>query len=298
MEGNRCGIKMKKFLGRIIFIWIGAAAMFLLINVAYYKFTGGSRNVASEVYEALERAGRNEGYTKLVLGDSVARQIFAPQYQEEDDETCYLATNQAIMTAGNYILLERFIENNPQLEEVYYIARPDSLMSEVNFVYTYSYFVTPLYREPLTQCLEAGTKEDIDFMFGRLFAQHEFPKWLLGRYPKLLDLYQNTCRNLVQIRKHEYKGTDMPLVYIQKMKAICDEHHIVLHILSSPLPNGFEYDAGQMKQRFVSCGAEKIFEEFEKSIIYVDEENFVDGIHMEDSYLDEMRIEMKTHFQE
>lgn len=284
---------MKKFLGRIIFIWAGAVAIFLLVNVVYYKYTGGSRNVASEVYDALERAGMNEGYRKLVLGDSVARQIFAPQFQEEDDELCYLATNQAIMTAGNYILLERFIENNPQLEEVYYIARPDSLFSEINFVYTYSYFITPLYREPYIQWLETDTRDDIEYAFGSFFTNHEFPKWLLGRYPKLLDLYQNTSKNMLGIRGNGYDGQEMPVIYIRKMKEICDENHIRLHILSSPLPEDYQYDALQMKERLSAYALGELCEEFEESIIYVDVVNFVDGIHMKDSYLDEKRTEMR-----
>ena len=269
--------------------------MFLLINIAYYKVTNDQRQVAFEVYDAVDRAGVNEGYTGLVLGDSVARQVFQPKYQDESDDICYLATNQAVTTVGNFMLLERFIENNPQLEDVYYVARPDSIMGNVNFIYTYSYFVTPLYNESMRQYLEPETREEIEVIFGRFWARREFPKWLLAKYPKLLDIYQNDCRNILQFRKWtgDAEEADMAALYLGKMKAVCDEKNINFHLLSAPLPEGYQYSFEEMEERLDFEGKEELIRECADSIIYVQKDELVDGVHMSDSFLEKNREGIK-----
>ena len=268
--------------------------MFLLINVIYYKAANNHRQVAFEVYDAIERAGVNEGYTGLVLGDSVARQIFQPGYQDESDDICYLATNQAITTVGNFMLLERFIENNPQLEDVYYVARPDSIMGNVNFIYTYSYFVTPLYNESMRQYLEPETREEIEVIFGRFWARREFPKWLLAKYPKLLDVYQNGCRSTLQFRRwiSDAEEKDMAALYLGKMKAVCDEKNIKFHLLAAPLPDSYQYSSEKMQE--LDCeGKEELIRKYVDSIIYVQEDELVDGVHMSDSFLEKNREKIR-----
>lgn len=269
--------------------------MFLLINIVFYKTANNHRQVAFEVYDAIDRAGVNEGYTGLVLGDSVARQIFQPEYQDENDDMCYLATNQAIMTVGNFMLLERFIENNPQLEDVYYVARPDSIMGNVNFIYTYSYFVTPLYNGSMKQYLEPETREEIETIFGRFYAQREFPKWLLAKYPKLLDVYQNSRRSILRFRRWtgNAEEMDMAALYLGKMKEVCDEKNIEFHLLSSPLPENYQFSLEEMKERLDFEEEEKLILEYADSIIYVQEDEFVDGVHMSDSFLEENREKIK-----
>ena len=127
---------MKKFIKRFLIICIAPIILFLIINALYYKLGTHSRLTAFEVYEAIDITDTATDYTTLVLGDSVGRQFFNSKYQAESNECCYLATNQAITVAGNSILLQRFLENNPDLDKVYYILRPDSLSGGVNFVYT------------------------------------------------------------------------------------------------------------------------------------------------------------------
>ena len=225
----------------------------------------------------------------------MARQIFQPDYQDESADICYLATNQAVTTVGNFMLLERFIENNPQLEDVYYVARPDSIMGNVNFIYTYSYFVTPLYNESMRQYLEPETREEIETIFGRFCARREFPKWLFAKYPKLLDVYQNGCRSTLEFRRWigGAEEMDMAALYLGKMKAVCDEKNINFHLLSAPLPESYQYSFEEMKNRLDFEGEEILLDEFVDSIIYVKEEELVDGVHMSDSFLEREREKIR-----
>lgn len=289
---------MKKFLRRISAILLGALGIFIVFNLAYYRLTKDSRIVAFEVYEALDEAEKNEGYTKLVLGDSVARQIFPPNQQSQHDDICFLATNQAIMPVGNYILLEQFIENNPQLKEVYYVARPNSLMSNISFQFTYSYFVTPMYEEPYVSYLDTEARECFEYMFGKTFIEKDYIKWLFGKYPKLLDIYHNNRQAILQM---PWKKTDsyfykenMPFIYIQHMKDACDAHQIAFHILSPPLPESFSFDFRQLQENLSLIGGNEMFYEYENSLLYLDDQEFKDGIHMNNRILDEIREEVQA----
>lgn len=288
-------IKMKKFLVRTTGMIFGAFLMFLMINIVYYKAVNNHRQVAFEVYDAIDRSGVNEGYTGLVLGDSVARQIFQPKYQDESGDICYLATNQAITTIGNFMLLERFIENNPQLEDVYYVARPNSIMGNPNFTYTYSYFVTPLYNESMSQYLEQETREEIETIYGSFFARGEFPKWMLAKYPKLLDVYQNSRKSILQFRRWigVAEEVDMAALYLEKMKAVCDEKNIEFHLLSSPLPENHQFSLEEMKERLDFEGEEELIRKYADSIIYIQQDEFVDGVHMSASFLEKNREKIK-----
>lgn len=280
---------MKKFLQRTAAILLGAFGIFIVFNLAYYALTkDSSRLVALEVYDALDRSEKNEGCTKLILGDSVARQIFfPPSQQDQTDDICFLATNQAIMTAGNYILLERFIENNPQLEEVYYIARPDSIMSSINFHYTYSYFVTPIYQEPFVSYLDDETKECFEDTFGRIFIERNFMKWLFAKYPALLDLYQDNRQMLLRMpwEKTDSYKENMSMIYLQRMKETCDAHHITFHLLSPPLPESFSYNFQRLQENIIPIGGNEMFYEYKNSIQYLDDKEFVDKIHINKLFL-------------
>lgn len=283
---------MKTFLRRTGAVIISTIMLFLIINVVYYKVSNRSRLVAFEVYDAVERSSQATEYTSLVLGDSVARQLFNPAIQDEEDEICYLATNQAIMAAGNYILLENFLQNNPQLDTVYYIARPDSLQGGINFIYTYSYFITPLYREPFLKYLDQDTQAGLEKVFGSFATKREFSKWMLARYPKLLECYHDGLEKIWMIRNriHAQKMPDMSMTYIAKMRQTCEQHAVDFALLSSPLPADFKTESVTgFQDKLRTAGMGDLAERFADSIVYLDQEEFVDGIHMTGDFLDENR---------
>lgn len=286
---------MKNFLQKTGMVIISTIAVFFLLNILYYKISANMRLVAFEVYDAVDMAIQPTEYTGVVLGDSVARQIFNPAYQEENMDLCYLATNQAIMPAGNYILLEAFLGNNPQVKTVYYVARPDSLQSGINFVYTYSYFVTPMYREAFTEYLNQETREGVEGIFGRFFAKNEFPKWMLGKYPKLLELYNDKAEKLWKMKNNIQDGSmpEMAIPYIAQMQQLCEDKEIAFVLLASPLPEEFDRSSvDEMKRKMELAGMEELMMVYLNSIFYVPQDEFVDGIHMTKEYVARNRGEI------
>ena len=283
---------MKKFLTRILIITIAPIILFTILNVFYYKLGNHTRLSAFEVYDAIDVSGTETDYTTLILGDSVGRQFFSPEYQEESEVCCYLATNQAITVAGNYILFRRFLENNPDIDRIYYVLRPDSLKSSVNFVYTYSYFVTPLFNGSYNTYLHPETVEGIEEVFGKVCAERAFPKWMMAKYPKILEMYNSSCSTLWQMRHQGGSVEQMPdmaITYLYDMKQMCDEYGIELHLICVPLPDGYAFDFESLEKEMDAAGLETLYEEYVYDVQYVDRDAFVDGIHLTKEYLDENR---------
>ncbi len=279
---------MKKFVREILIITAASVMLFVLMNIIYFKLGHHGRMTAFEVYDAIDRTGQQTEYTALVLGDSVARQFFSPEDQDESGRICFLATNQAIMTAGNDILLERFIENNAQLKEVYYILRPDSLKSRANFIYTYSYFITPFFYNEYLKYLSADTVEALKNVYGRLWTGKEFPKWFLGKYPKALEMYNHYGQRIWEMKcawNKENELPDMSLPYLKKMKQICDDRRIEFHLLAAPVPEKYEYDLEQLCSEMDAAGMPDLYEELTDSMQYVEGTQFVDGIHLNKEYV-------------
>lgn len=279
---------MKRFL-RYVFGILGATLiLFGMINVIYYKWFNHSRLVAYEVYEALDVTKQKTEYTAVVLGDSVARQFFNPEYQDEDNNVCYLATNQAIMAAGNYILLESFLQSNPQVEEVHYVVRPDSLMSSPNFTYTYSYFITPFFEDNYLKYLDEETVAGIEECYGKIWTHNHFMKWLLAKYPKGLEMYNNTCKRLSSYKYDRIKSDLMPdtsLPYLKKMKEICDDQGISFYLLSVPVTEGYVCDFKTLQTGMQELEMQDLYEQLVTSMEYVDPSEFVDGIHLKKEYI-------------
>ena len=132
MRENRTAF-VKFIVSVVVFVLLAGVSLGGYFAVQYIRGKNSPSGFGPELYYALDMAETNTEYTKVIIGDSVARLIFSPDYQDETDEVCYLATNQAITVLGNYILLNRYLENNPQTEEVYYIVRPQSLANPLWF---------------------------------------------------------------------------------------------------------------------------------------------------------------------
>ena len=278
---------MKRFLGKIFGIISCIIVLFMVINFVYYKTDDISGLVAFEVYDAINKTRETTEYTTVVLGDSVARQFFHPDYQKEDRDICFLATNQAITPAGNYILLEEYLKSNPQTEKVYYVVRPESLTAGINFHYSYSYFVTPFFNDKFKGYLEVETISGIEKIFGKLWTTTEYAKWLLAKYPKMLEMYHDICNSLNDVRaiSDEWRFPDMSMTYLAKMKKICDEKNMELYILAVPLPEGYEFDFKELERIMENSGLKKEYRMLYESIFYIEAEEFVDEIHLEKSYV-------------
>ena len=288
-----CGMEivMKKFLSRIIIAIVLIVSTIVLYFVAQYYI--GKNNPSSfgpELYYALDLAEKNTEYTEVIVGDSVARLIFAPEYQDETKSICYLATNQAITVLGNYILLARYLENNPQTRKVTYIVRPHSLANPLWFNYSFQYFVIPFYNEKYMYFIDDETKEYIDERFGKIYANNDMVKSFIENNSYYMDVYlNNVLEQQLEVRDEKHLSS-LSVKYLKLMRELCDEKGIDFKVIAAPLKDTEDnHDWTEFKEQIVSEGLENILGGYIESITYYDDIYFSDEAHFTDEYLKENR---------
>lgn len=84
-------------------------------GVSYYLYPNGW----FRIYQRVEKCEDSLSKDYIILGDSVADQIYP-----FSSSNGYFTTNAAVLTAGNYILAARLLENHPNITRIYYVAVP------------------------------------------------------------------------------------------------------------------------------------------------------------------------------
>ena len=162
---------MKKFLKKVVCFVILIIISSVIFAVYENTKSKRSEQVGSDVIYAIELAQEHNNYRKVLIGDSVCHQLFQQENQNENEEVCYLGTNQAVTVVGNYILLENYLKNNPQTEKVIYFAGPQSFANDMWLNHTYQYFILYFYNKENMQYVDVETQEMLESRFGKKYRK-------------------------------------------------------------------------------------------------------------------------------
>ena len=128
--------------------------IYLLVTEKYKSQVAGSY-----IYKAIEKSKTKEPYRKLVIGDSVGRQLF-PNSDEYANFNS-LCTNQAVSMCGQYLLLNNYINAGNKIDTLYLLFNPTSFSNNLNQVYTFHYFLKPFNRDEYQSEFTSLVKEQI-----------------------------------------------------------------------------------------------------------------------------------------
>lgn len=289
MRENRAGF-VKFIVSVVAFVLLVGVSLGGYFAVQYVRGKNSPSSFGPELYYALDLAEEKTEYTKVIIGDSVARLIFAPDYQEETDEVCYLATNQAITVLGNYILLNRYLENNPQTEEVYYIVRPQSLANPLWFNFSFQYFIVPFYNDTYKQYIDDDTRKYIEDRFGKLYATNDIVKSFIENNAYYMDVYlNNVLEQQLEVRDEKHLS-DLTIKYLPKIKELCDCHGVKLKVLAAPLPDTQDnHEWADFEKQIEDNGLTGLLGDYIDGIDYYPESAFGDEAHFTQEYLDSER---------
>jgi hypothetical protein len=104
---------------------------------------GGNHIIGADVYGVTWRAHRRTPEVRtILLGDSVARQLFPPGREPKELGGRYrlLTSNQAISMAGQYFLLQDALRSSPGTTDVYLLYFPGSLTNDLGPELSHDYF--------------------------------------------------------------------------------------------------------------------------------------------------------------
>lgn len=265
---------MKKFVFKSLIILIPLLAAFIAVNCyQFFKY-----KTASEVYEAIELCSKTSSYEGLVLGDSVAHQIFNSSTQNYSDRYLFATSNNAVTVFGNYLLLIKFYQNNPQLKEVKLFLRPQGFGSDINPALFYQYVIQPFYGNDYLQETVSEIKNRIEEIFTEKKVNSPFYRKLYYYLPVLRQKF--LTERSATIKNEPSDLSKINEIYFKKIISFCKDHDISFEIKPSPLSNIYSKDDFlELEKKLTSSFEASYFENYLDSILYFDKSEFIDEIH-------------------
>ncbi|MBQ4507883.1 MAG: hypothetical protein II970_03195 [Paludibacteraceae bacterium] len=155
---------MRRFIIKTLLFALALFAVLLCIETCdsyitrlYEKTVNGL-----EIYAARRNAGLHKKTRRLLLGDSVAHQLYDENCAS--DSLISLTCNQAVSMAGHYFLLHDFLDNNRDSlpDEIILFMHPCSMQNNLDR-FAFQYFLKPFwckpYKEEATSALECRVKQ-------------------------------------------------------------------------------------------------------------------------------------------
>ena len=288
---------MKKFIKKFFMITLTSLLSVIVIYAVMVMFSPNLTGFASEVFYVLRKADYNSGLPAVILGDSVCAQLWP--YKENSSKFSHLGCNQAITPAGTYLLLRKYLEHNPQTQDVFYIIRPQSLGNDLGLNYTYQYFVIQFVNQESMKLLDDDTKQKLYDKFGKIFVDNKYLKSFLLNNTLFMTQYLNYVKTKTET-KYIHRLSRTAIIYLDKIRSICRERNINLHVLPLPLPDTNDnYGWDNFEQDVKDYGFEDILGEFTKKIHYYPKDWYGDGTHFKveilKQHIDEIRaVVMKS----
>lgn len=224
----------------------------------------------NEIYRAIEKSKKHTSYKKLILGDSAGNQIY--NCKKEDPDSAYsLACNQGISMVGHFILLNNFLEAGNRPDTVFMLVHPVTFSNNLNQVYTYHYFLKPFY-----------TEEYIPLMSSTVLNQiHKIPRYNLSQNP----LIKTTTRawNPPATKGEKKYSFLSPIAkeYLGKIDSLSKVHHFDIEIIPTLLSEQKRQGMKTInKNEYADCPLKDKIDQYLNSIVYIDNKEFEDGIHL------------------
>ena len=267
---------MKQFIIKTIsFFLIASIALtsFELYEINYRK-KYMMKVIGSEVYWSILKSKTKKQVKKLLLGDSVAKQLY--DNYEYNDSIYSLCCNQAVTMAGHYFLLNNFLETNKdQLpEEIIMMYFPFSLVNNVD-MYAYNYLLKPFYNDEYKKLMDDYLLEQIK----------KIPFYYISQFP-FIKTSNYSPEYYLEYEKEGLFST-VSKIYLEKIVQLCNEKNVAFRFEPAPIKEGnketVEYYK-QIKTNLPDIGSEMLDYYFE-NIRYFEDSLFRDFGHFKREYI-------------
>lgn len=284
---------MKRFLAKCLLLALLAAALAAALALSAYSGPV-SKRFGPEVFRAIRVCtSAAPGARTLVLGDSVANQIFATG-PAVADAVAVATCNQAVTPLGNRILLDRWLALNPQTEEVVYVALPGSLANDGLPEFTFHYLLFPFAEAGLLDDAPPETLAHLRRRFGRLPIGNASLRHLLYRNDRLYDLYE---RKIVRSPEPD-DGDGLPKIVLENLRAMreaCAARGVRFRLAFPPVSRAKVPSAAFRARcaeqlRGIVPGIDELF----ANLRIEPNENFRDGVHFTPKRLSETQAALRS----
>lgn len=256
----------------------------ILMNITNSKEYG--REPSEEIIPYIEKVRADNGYTKLLTGDSVCHQLFNP-FQQYNEVYCTAGSNQAVTMIGQYLLIRQFLESHPEATDVYLVLQSLTGTGLADGALAYQYLVIPFSETGLLQNVTEQTKNDLIYKYGAFFVKPEVVRFI-DYSPIAKKLFLNSYKNV------EYDSDGMSFAYLELIMDMCEEYGGKLHLIHCPMRESSVEVMQQQKMRDLNACTnvrmQLYVESYYASIVYYPDAYFSDGTHFGTGYSEEYQL--------
>lgn len=237
--------------------------------------------VTDEIKDYIYSAQSQDGTTKLIIGDSVCRQMFIG-LQEYNPDFTIIGSNGAITMAGQYLLAKEYLDNHPDATDVFLIVLPESFERTYDTTWGYQYAVMPFVATDTLKNLDQNTIDIIASTYGDFSLN---PHFVNSMYSSGVNkkLYLNFLRK----RSAGYKlSNDFELAdqYVCKIGELCRERNVSFHLYPCPMSETRKDYIENLTASFMESKICALNPSFLDMAYYFPAEQAADGAHFSGDY--------------
>lgn len=260
----------------------------MITNSVSYQTLG-----SGETISLYQKGNETENKEKLILGDSVADQLYV---YRDNEEYCVMTGNMAMSLVWQYVYARDYMARNPELTDVYLCMTADTLEYSFETNLTYFYLVVPLGETNNMDVLEDGQQELLEDMYGSLFMKEPMvdyigmsglnKKMYINAVNKYYEIFPN---KKIKVEKDDNPDFSIAETYILKMYELCKENGVTLHLIPNPkkdIPEYREYMA-ELEEKYKLSPLYEINPDYFEQIVWYPEECFKDELHFTDEFLED-----------
>lgn len=288
---------MKKFIwkcGLFSVLICAACACFLLLSARepfrpmLARLTNSQEFLEdSGMLPYFEQAVESDGTTRLIIGDSICRQMFSPLEAYNPDKSV-LATNAALMMPGQYLLAREYLRSHPDTTDVFLVMHPLTLTRTFDMEWGYRYAAMTYVETEGLPFLDQSTRDAMEEAYGSVFLT-KGAVWMMEYSPVCRKIglnYLQSCRQ-PYAQGHPFEIADL---YVEKLFDLCREYGAELRLYASPVSEYYREEMENLAEAYGETGMSRLFPDYMKNIWYFPQDWTEDQSHFSGEYASRERL--------
>lgn len=253
-------------------------AMARLTNSEDYLEQGSG---ASSILPIIGSAGMEDGKRVLVLGDSIAGQMFSGLAEDYPDIRIACA-NAAINISGQYMLASVFLDSHPEATDIWLYAHPLTLTRGYDLELGYGYAVMPFAIDGSLGYLDDRTLDEMRSVYGRLSMNPDVASFIdASPLNRKLFLSYIRMHNEPYVQENDYEIASRCII---RLKELCESRGVTFHFYSSPSTEYYRDKIEETRSDYELSDMYALYPDYLDSIYYFPNEWSGDMTHFSTEY--------------
>ena len=236
---------------------------------------------AASILPIIGSAGMEDGKRVLVLGDSIAGQMFSGLAEDYPDIRIACA-NAAINISGQYMLASVFLDSHPEATDIWLYAHPLTLTRGYDLELGYGYAVMPFAIDGSLGYLDDRTLDEMRSVYGRLAMNPDVASFIdASPLNRKIFLSYIRMHNEPYVQENDYEIASRCII---RLKELCESRGVTFHFYSSPSTEYYRDKIEETRSDYELSDMYALYPDYLDSIYYFPNEWSGDMTHFSTEY--------------